>query len=315
MERLLTGEVEVRGGRALAGIALPWETRAEKLNERFERDSIELAAAGVCFNIGHDVEKVIAWTGAGLSVESRAAGLHIEAQLAQANPVAMRAMRMVKRGVRGLSIEFRAVRERREDDGQRVIQSAILSGVALHGQPIYRTSVELRGKRWARSRVMPNNIRSCSCVGGDCDSVDFGEGAFDNTIKLVADGERDLVAHTGGFSPDKVLASAGAGTLAVSIGEAGELVAEIDEKAANTPAGRMLAESNDATAPVLRPLIDDSRSEFRDEGNVRVYSSAWISSLLLKVAQDADGWERIEIGGREPDRRGHDDDGSHLLWI
>ncbi|MDE0479229.1 MAG: HK97 family phage prohead protease [Gammaproteobacteria bacterium] len=312
MERLLTGAIEFRGGRSLAGIALPWETRSDAHKERFERGSIELAASGVSFKLGHSRvpgnDKVISWTGGGgLTVESREDGLYLESDLAEANPIARRAREQAERGVTGLSVEFRAIRDRFDDNGDRVVQAAILGGVALVRNPSYPTAAEFRAGAWARSQIMPAGVRACNCLAGtECDSVDFAATAFTGIVADVEKGDRDLVAHTGGFSPDKVLASASAGTLAVSIGDEGELIAEIDEMAAETPAGRMLAESNAATAPVLRPLIDDDRSEYRDEGNVRIYTSAWISSLLLKVAQDPEGWEGIEIAGGPPVTRRDD---------
>ena len=312
MERLLTGEIEIRGGRKLAGIALPWETRAPSYRERFERDSIQLAANGVAFDVNHDIEKPISWTGAGLIIESRAAGLYLESELSEANPVARRARQMVERGINGLSISFKPVKAFRDATGDRVIQMAVLTAVSLVRSPAYPARAELRRKPWARSRIMPAGVRACSCVGPTCTKVEFKADAFSKTINLVLKGDRDLVAHVGGFSPDKVLASVSAGSLAVSLDDEGALLAEFDDRVADTPAGKMLADSNEATAPVLRPLIDEGLSTFQDVDDTRVYTDAVIGSLLLKTAKNPEGWEGIEIEGREPDRRRED---GGLLWL
>ncbi|MYF00773.1 MAG: hypothetical protein F4234_11510 [Gammaproteobacteria bacterium] len=312
MERLLTGAIEVRGGRKLAGIALPWETRSDSHRERFERDSIELAASGVSFNIGHDAEKVISWTGAGLTVESREGGLYVESDLAEANPVARRAREMVQDGVKGLSIEFRSVREKRDDAGDRVIQAALLSGVALLRNPSYPTAAELRRRRrGGRGRIMPAGVRACHCLDDtDCDSVEFEVDAFNRWAETLASRESDLVAHTGGFSPDKVLASVAAGTLAVSVADNGALEISLAPEVFETPAGRDLADSAPATMPVLRPLIDQEQSEFEDADGVRRYSLPWIQSLLVKTAQDPSGWEALELPPPRPRNRR-----SALLWL
>ena len=91
---------------------------------------------------------------------------------------------------------------------------------------------------------------------------------------------------------------------------------ELDDAVAGTPAGAALAASNDATMPVLRPLLDDARSEFTEQGNVRRYSRAWLQSLLFKTAQFPEGWSRIDIGhiaDADPPRKRADED--YLLCL
>ena len=307
-ERITTGAVEIRRGKRLAGIALPWNTRSETHKEKFEPRSVELAAPGVSFNLGHDPEKVISFTGAGLTVESRADGLWLESELSGANPAARRARELVEKGHRGLSIEFKALRETRDTWGDRIIQSAIVSAVALVNAPSYPTSAELRRKRGGRARILPGAIRACECVGkssdGKCDRVDFTDTAFVKFVATLDKREADLVAHSGKFDPANILASLKAGTLAVRADDAGALLVDIDPAALATPAGVALVASAPATMPVARPIIDDALSEYEDRDGVRVYSMPWIKNLLLKTAPNPDGWEAVDLPPPPRNRRG-----------
>lgn len=311
MERIVSGELELRAGGKVRGIALPWNVRSPTHRERFEPYSAQLAQGGISLNIAHDSERVIAFTGAGLIAENRDAGLYIEAELSQANPAAAKARELIEQGHRGLSVEFLPIRETRDSAGDRVIQAATVHAVGLVKHPSYPTAAELRRRRrGGRGRIAPAAIRACACVGPDCDKVDFEPDSFRAFADTLKTREADLVAHTGGFSPDKVLASLIAGTLAITVAGDGSLIADLSPEAFDTPAGRDLAESLDATEPVIRPLIDDSLSEFEDVDGVRIYTLPWITSLLLKVAQNPEGWEALELieTGQRRDRRA-------LLWL
>ena len=311
MEVTAGGHIELRAGKKLSGLALPYGVRSDSHRERFEAGSIQLAQRGISLNLQHKSREVIAWQGAGLQAEVRDEGLHIEAELSTANPAAIRARELVEAGHNGLSVEFMAVREHRDSLGDRIIEAATVYAVGLVGEPSYPTAAELRRKRGGRGRIMPAGVRACHCLDDtDCTSVDFEVDAFNRWIETLKSRESDLVAHTGGFSPDKVLASMAAGTLAVSVADGGALEIELAPEVFDTPAGRDLADSAPATMPVLRPLIDQEQSEFEDADGVRRYSLPWIQSLLVKTAQDPSGWEALELPPPRPRNRR-----SALLWL
>ena len=292
-------------GRQLRGCALPIGVVSPSHRECFSPGSVRLAEVGIALNLGH-TKMVVAYTGADLDVDLRSDGLYIDALLNDANPNAIEARTaFLHEGHRGLSIEFTCERERLHDD-LRIIDNATVRGVALVKNPSYPTAAELRRKRGGRGRIMPDFVRACSCVDGGCDSVNFTVDAFPRFISSLKSREQDLILHTGRLDAQHAIASVSAGTLALSATDSGALQIDIDPAALETPAGTALVESAQATGPVLRPLIDDAKSEYSDEGNVRVYAMPWIDSLLVKNAQNPTGWEGLELpqpAKRERSRR------------
>ena len=102
----------------------------------------------VHLDLGHDVERVVAWMpDGGLTLTDADDALELSAELPPI-PAADRALDDIRTGrATGLSIEFHAVRESRVD-GLRVITEAGLSGIAIVQSPSYGNSrVEARGRR------------------------------------------------------------------------------------------------------------------------------------------------------------------------
>lgn len=140
--------VELRqgAGRTLEGTAVRYGDTAAL---PFGRERIEAGAFGsigdVILNSQHDRQTPLARTGgAGLELADSAEALAIRADLPETR-AADDVLALVRSGVmRGLSIEFRAVSERIEA-GVRVIERAVLSGVAVVDSPAYPASeVEAR---------------------------------------------------------------------------------------------------------------------------------------------------------------------------
>lgn len=298
----LTRQVEFRAeGRRIVGVALPYNSRSESHNEIFEPGSIEFAES-VPLNLRHrQLETVAYFPDGGLALQDSDDALTIEAVLPPI-PAADVALRDIRDGkLRGLSIEFSAKSERRNEHGVRVVEKATLVGLGLVSDPSYQTTVEARrGGGYGRGRVMPANIRACSCVGPDCDQVDYKPGAFDQVIKLSQSGERNVTAVAG---RDKVLASTAAGSLTLLYNDDGGMEVELGPEVWNTPAGRDLADGAAATMPVVRPLAnhDDELTVFEDSGRVRTYSSVGLDRILINPAPHPDGWIPIEI--QNPPRR------------
>lgn len=147
-ERRAIEGVELRvEGRRLSGIVMAYGDVSPSHRERFEPGSLR-AAESVPLNLFHDAERAVAWhPGGGLELRSEADSLAMVAQLPPI-PAADRALAEIRAGrIGGLSVEFRAVKERREA-GLRVIEEATLSGIGIVRAPSYEASrVEARARR------------------------------------------------------------------------------------------------------------------------------------------------------------------------
>ena len=146
-ERHLTG-LELRAeNRRLSGVVLSYADVSPSHRERFERGSLRMADA-VPLNIGHDAMRAVAWQpGGGLELADAEDALRMVAEVPPI-PAGDAALALVREGrATGLSIEFRAVRERREA-GLRVVEEAELRGIAIVAAPSYEASrVEARRQR------------------------------------------------------------------------------------------------------------------------------------------------------------------------
>lgn len=140
------GEIRAEG-RKLTGTAMRYGDVSPSHRERFEPGAFRLAAT-VHLDLDHDPERAIAWTpGGGLEIEAGGDELRMEVAEVPPIPAGDRALAEVRAGKTGLSVEFRAIRERREG-GLRVIEEAELRGIGIVSRPSYTGSrVEARNKR------------------------------------------------------------------------------------------------------------------------------------------------------------------------
>ena len=146
-ERLLAAD-EIRAeGRTISGTVIAYGEQGMSRRERFEAGSIELAA-NPHLDYEHDRSRVLAWSpNGGLTFEDDADALRLKAEI----PPTLfgdHVLAEVREGKRtGLSVEFRA-RQTRTENGVRVIEKALLRGVALLARPEYGGSrVEARARR------------------------------------------------------------------------------------------------------------------------------------------------------------------------
>ena len=147
--RAALGEIRVEG-RKLTGTVMRYGETSPSHRERFAPGAIRMADV-VHLDIAHDVERVIAYLpNGGLELAGGDDALELSAELPPI-PAADRALEEIRTGkTTGLSVEFRAVKESR-DNGVRVIEDAILSGIGLVGDPSYGGArVEARSRRHGR---------------------------------------------------------------------------------------------------------------------------------------------------------------------
>ena len=150
MERL-TRPVEIRAeGRNVAGTVIPYGDVSPTHRERFEPGSLILAES-VPLNVHHESMAAVAWLpDGGLELADGDAEMSMRATLAPI-PAGDYALEEIRAGrIVGLSLEFRCRQDRREN-GIRVVEKALLTGIGLVRSPSYAGSrVEARSRKHGR---------------------------------------------------------------------------------------------------------------------------------------------------------------------
>ena len=312
IERRSAGEVRNERGR-LSGRLLRYGDISESHQERFERGALVLDDV-VSMNLFHDEERAIAWKpDGGLTIETRDDEVMLMATLPPI-PAATRALDLVRSGeATGLSVEFHARQERRQA-GLRVITDALLTGVGLVRAPSYEQSqVEVRRRRapgkmknpWGQVQYQIVRAAYCECQDNGIVQVAFDAGAF----KEAVESPREILAIAGDAS--RAVASKRRGTLSLSQTDDGALDIRLAKEAAETPGGKELIETSRAVDIYARPIIDNEKSEFTDEGKVRKYKSAFMRGILLKPSANADGWTPLRFSKSATRSRSR----RSLIWL
>ena len=142
VEVRLEADAERRGPGVLVGVLMPYGQRARDRAERFEPGALYWPADGVLLREMHQRARPIA------RFVPEATEAEVRASIVLPDTTAGRdAAAAVRSGVlRGLSVEFRAERER-QADGVRVIERAALVGAGLVDSGAYAAAtVEARGR-------------------------------------------------------------------------------------------------------------------------------------------------------------------------
>ena len=131
-------------GRLLTGTAIRYGDTANIANVFQERIMAgafgDLGSVDILLNVQHDRTRPLARTGAGLRLLDDARELNIVADI-PATRDGDDVLTMVRgRILRGLSIEFKPVQQK-FIDGVRVIDRAVLRGIAVVDSPAYKKSV------------------------------------------------------------------------------------------------------------------------------------------------------------------------------
>ena len=288
-ERRISG-TEIRAeGRRLSGVVMRYGDVSPSHRERFEPGALRMADS-VHLDLHHDPERAIAWhPGGGLALANSRDVLTMRAELPPI-PAADRALAEIKAGrVDGLSVEFRAVKERRDGD-IRVIEDAVLSGIGIVRAPSYdgsRVEARRRSGRTMRARIPAGRSVECRCSGAECKfakMVKEGmEQAFNSAFRQF---EREVIAGFGSY--DMPLASASSGTLRGRILGTGDGEVEIDLPADSVGAATLAA--HEAAGVIVRPHIDAAAAESTVEGGTRVYQTMPIRAFLVSATDARSGW-------------------------
>ena len=289
MERRAFGTELRAEGRRLSGVVLAYGDVSPSHRERFEPGALRLGEA-VPLNLHHDRERAVAWhPGGGLEIRQDGKALSMVATLPPI-PAADRALEEVKTGrATGLSVEFRAVKESRAS-GLRVIQDAVLSGIAIVRAPSYEQSyVEARRRsgRTMRATIPADQEVECRCSGVTCKFARItGEAMQDAFDRAFRQFEKEVVAGFGSY--DMPLASVSAGTLRGRVLDNGDGEVEIDLPDDTNGAATVAA--HEAAGVIVRPNIDSQDAVSTVEGETRVYQSAPIRAFLVSATDARQGW-------------------------
>ena len=297
-----------QAGRVLSGVALRYGdvARIGGQREKFLPGSFPgVERADILLNRQHLRERPLARSnGGGLTISDTAQALSIRAELPQTAD-SSETLELVKRGVlRGLSIEFEALRASQEN-GTRVVSLAKLFAVAVVDSGAYSEStVEARQRRrpYLSAQVPFSKSLQCRCHRGTCDKVRFLPGSFAEAVG--GEGPVEVLAIAGQYSA--ALASRRRGTLILSESETGLLITI--PKAADTTAASDLAAQSRTTRILARPVFDQAESEFKEIGSGRdayaEYSKVSLRAILLGPTSSDEGWPAAEFGSvRAPRRR------------
>ncbi len=204
-----------------------------------------------------------------------------------------------------MSIEFRALEERREND-LRIIERAELAGVGLVESPSYPASrVEIRQAGTLRAQIPYDSRLACECYknSGTCGTVSFNRGSLE-----LPDG---LVAVWKNFAAP--LASKSKGTLRVSDSDEG-LFVTMDLP--DTSWGEDIVASSEGVELYVRPLFDPTEidaTEVQEAGEtVAKISKVPVRALLVGPTPNGDGWPEAKITPSREGRRSHRE---MLSWL
>ena len=285
------GEIRVEG-RRLSGVVMKYGDISPSHRERFERGSLRLADV-VHLDLHHDVERAVAWhPGGGLTLQNGRNALSMRATLPPL-PAADRALDEVRSGkVGGLSVEFRAVRERLDGD-LRVIEEAILTGIGIVRAPSYQqSSVEARQRsgRTLRARIPAGETLDCEC-SQDSRWARVIQPAMQKMWEdSFAEGTRAVVgAYLENYSVP--LASTARGTLRGRIRGVGGY--EVDIDLPDSEAGRSLLSAWDDSGVVVRPFIADQESTLID--GVREITAGRLRAMIVTSTDAREGWPDPEL--------------------
>ena len=285
--RVLSGTV-MRYGEVSEGIVQP---------ERFLPGSLEFS--DVILNVQHERNRPIARTPETLVLTDSRESLEMRAEVPETRE-GTDAVELVRKSIlRGLSVEFRAIRERYEG-GIRVIERALLSGIGLVDKPAYLGStVEARAITGVSmtSTVQYNSRLQCECCP-DADTVSIEPRAFDHIF--APDQARNILAVSGNYR--NALSSLSRGSLRLRNTPEGLI---LETTLADTQAGRDLL-ALAADAPIYaRPILDFGKSVYEVIEGVAVVRTAHLRAFLLGSTDANAGWAPMRIVRAQENRREH----------
>ena len=291
--------VEIEG-RELKGVVMKYgEISPAHLNptghpEKFLPGSFDFG--DVILNVQHDRGRPIARTPDTLFLVDSPESLTLRADVPETREGTDTLLLVKQRILRGLSVEFRAVKQRYEA-GVRVIEKAVLSGIGLVDKAAYSGStVEARAIPGVSMNftISYNSVLQCECCDIS-DEVLFVPGAFDEALQ-----SKEILAVHGDYKG--AIASRNRGTLRATDTKEGLAV---ETNIADTQAGRDLLQASRDVTLIGRPIVDFSKSERAlNADGVAVVKRAHLRAFLIGPTDADKGWDPIQVK-RTEERKVH----------
>ena len=308
--------LEVRAvGRTLTGEAIRYGAVATDRPERFQPGAFA-PIGDVALNLQHDRGIVLATTADRLTVTDTTAALEVRADL---RPGA--ALSLLERGaLRGLSVEFRALSERR-DGAVRVIDRAHLEAIGLVDTPAYSGRLEVRQGLGltVTATIPPGADLACECASAVCKWARFipealeeaFNNAFDRANDLIAQRRAEAEAAGGDLLAGLETAAAGGDLLAVwgrydrplasvsrgTLRRVGKYGLAIDLP--DDGSGRAVLAAHRSTGVIVRPHLDTRASEATQDGETMVYSKARVRAFVVSATDAREGWPEPTLAPAE----------------
>lgn len=274
-------------GRTLSGVAMRYGDVSPGFRERFVPGAFGNVPTTIPVNLQHDRAIIVAER-AVLADGPRE--LSVRADL----PAGSAALELVRRGaLSGWSVEFHARAERREA-GVRVIERAVLTGLALvdsGAYPASKAEVRARSGRTLRQRIPAGVNLGCRCSGAACRFARITGEAMQEAFAEAWDEAAEILAVRSNYG--NPLASKSAGTLRAAVDDDGATV-EIDIPTG--PDGDAVLRAIEDTGAVLaRPFFDSDGSDGTIEGRsapggTMVYTSARVRSIVIGATDARENW-------------------------
>ena len=280
---------EIRAeGRRLSGVVLTFGEISPSHRERFEAGSLRLAET-VHLDLGHDPLKAAAWfPGGGLELRSDHSALRMVAEVPKI-PAGDAALEMVRSGrATGLSVEFSALKERRDGD-IRVVEESLVRGIGIVAVPSYlgsRVEARRRSGRTMRARIPADETVACACAGQDTRWARVIQPAMEKMWKDSFEGGTKAVVGAYLENYGTPIASTARGTLRGRIRGVGGY--EVDIDVPDSEAGRALLAAWEDSGLIARPFIADQTSVVVD--GVREITGGRLRALILTSSDAREGW-------------------------
>ena len=273
--------LEVRAtGRTLVGEAVVYGQQARDRPERFEPGAFQPLDRHR-LNLQHDRGIILASTGDRLTLTDSPQALTVAAELRDGA-----ALTLLRRGgLRGLSVEFRALQERR-DNGVRVIERAKLEDVGLVDTPSYGGRLEVRGRSGfsLRSSIPGGKRLRCECGGGAAAkfAIFMGDAVEELMNSVFEEFAKETIAAFGSYN--QPLASVSKGTLRRA-GSTGVVIDLPDD-----PNGHAVLAAHESTGVIVRPHLDMNASEYEEVGDALHYTKAVPRAFIVSATDAREGW-------------------------